>query len=722
VTTLHPLLQRQLRRCGLRPDVLPDSADAWTALLDRIGRAYKEADEERYLVERSMAISSAELQELNEGLRASGAVIERERAQLRSIVANAPIAMAMFDTEMRYLTHSRKWLEDYGLTACEIVGRSHYDVFPSMPSRWREAHGRCLAGEVVVQQEDLLEREDGTKLYLRWAVHPWHAVDGEIGGLVMVTDRIDDLVRAREAALENARLKSEFLATMSHEIRTPMNGVMGMVSLLLGTRLDVEQRDYAHAIQLSADNLLCIINDILDFSKIEAGSMTIESITMQPRVIVQEILELLVDGARRKSLELASLCHDDVPEFVCGDSVRLRQVLLNLIGNAIKFTPGGEVVVTTRGVSEPTGTRLVFEIRDTGIGMSAEVLAGLFRPFAQGDGSITRKYGGTGLGLAISQKLVALMGGTIDVESSQGAGSTFRFTVHCQSAMGEAPTNPRADALAMVQGKRVLIVDDNATNRRILEVKAKSWGMEPVAVESGPLALVAMRAGAAAGLPFELGILDMCMPEMDGYQLAAAIRRELAAESFPLVLLSSIVQRNQHETVMEAGFSGFLMKPVDETRLLRCLAEVCVQRQTPTASATAVPPVAARAANTTRRGRILLVEDNPINQRVAASMLKKRGHDVECCQNGREALELLAKSPFDVVLMDCQMPDMDGFAATRELRIRELATSTHVPVVALTAGALPGDREACLQSGMDDYLTKPFREEDLQRTLANWIH
>jgi PAS domain S-box-containing protein len=722
-TALHPLLLRQLRRCQLRPDELPTSAAAWAQLLDRISRTYRDADDERYLVERSLDVSSAELQALYRDLQASAAAVERERSQLRCIVADAPIAMAMFDTEMRYVTHSRKWLEDYNLHGREIIGCSHYQVLPDQPDEWRDAYRACLAGAVMVQAEDALLLADGSRIHLRWAIHPWHTPAGGIGGIVMVTDRIDDLVKAREAALATARLKSEFLATMSHEIRTPMNGVLGLTALLLETALDAQQREYAQGIHLSAENLLTIVNDILDFSKIDAGRLELEEVDLDPRALVQEVLELLAESAHRQGLELASQVGGDVPQTVRGDPVRLRQILLNLVGNAIKFTPSGEVVVSVRRDRAPRGHEdgalsLSFAVRDTGIGLTPEARARLFQPFSQGDGSTTRRYGGTGLGLAICRKLVGLMGGDISASNRPGGGSCFRFSVSLAAARAAGSAPPREDR-GMLRGSRVLVVDGNTSQRRILGADLRRHGLVATLAASAASGLARAGAATAAGTPFDLAIVDLRQVDGDPVALRAALEARNGG-NLPIVLLGSVLERSQLDAARTAGFAACLTKPISAAKLFDCLHRVWAEvSQDPPVGPS--PAMEQRPERTVARGRLLLVEDNPINQKVAAALLRRAGYHVTVCGNGKSALEMLAETEFDLVLMDCQMPEMDGFATTRELRRRERATSRHVVVIALTAGAMAGDRETCLQAGMDDYLSKPFRAADLLRVVETWM-
>ncbi len=655
--------------------------------------------------------------------------LEREHKKLHSIIEHAPIAMAMFDREMRYLAHSKRWIEDYAIRDKSIIGRSHYDVFPDIPERWKEIHRRGLAGEVITNPEDAFEREDGSRIHLRWAIHPWFTAEQSVGGIVMVTDCVDDLILAREAALETARLKSEFLANMSHEIRTPMNGVIGMTELMLNTQLEPEQREYAETVRASANALLGLINDILDFSKIDAGRMTVERVEFDLRTPVLEVVDLLAEHAQRKGLEICCLVHHDVPRRVLGDASRLRQVLTNLVGNAIKFTDSGEVCVRVNNQPAADGKPGVrFSIEDTGIGIAPEAHSRLFQPFCQADGSTTRRYGGTGLGLVISRKLVELMGGRMDVDSQPGVGSKFWFELPLECA-AEDPTAARIP-VCNLQGMRVLIVDDNATNRRILEIQTRSIGMQPELAHNVGSALEHLRARAAAGSRFDIVLLDFSMPDSDGFDFARAVKQDPVLAGTPLVLLSSVVDRVQYGDVRGHGFAGYLTKPLRESRLLECLNMVLGANHSgqvvPGAALPSQKPKALITNETLsetrmrRRMRVLLAEDNLVNCKVAVHMLEKLDCTVDVVEHGGFALDAVARAEYAFVLMDCQMPEVDGFEATRRLRESELGTGRHLPVIALTANAMPGDAQRCLVAGMDDYVSKPFKMDDLKRIIAEW--
>jgi two-component system sensor histidine kinase/response regulator len=643
--------------------------------------------------------------------------IEREREQLRQIVAHAPVAMAMLDREGRHVAHSARWLRYLATSDPSVVGRTIADVWPTMPGRYRTVLERALGGEVVSEPEDAIEREDGTRVYLRWTVHPWRDAKGAVGGVVLVVQSIDLLVRARQAALEASRLKSEFVANMSHEIRTPMNGVIGMTRLLLDTDLAPEQREYAEIIDASGRALLEIINDILDFSKIEAGRMELEVSDFDLRLAVREVLGSFAEAAQAKGLELLCLIRHDVPSALRGDPGRLRQVLTNLVGNAVKFTEKGEVVLrVTLADSVEDAVKVRFEVRDTGIGIDPALKPRLFQSFVQGDGSATRRYGGTGLGLAISKRLVSLMGGEIDVDSRPGRGSTFHFSARF---LRQAPVAAERPPVARLAGRRVLVVDDNATNRQILRQQLGYWGMRVSAVESGAIALAALQQAAAGGGSFDLAILDMKMPEMDGLTLARAIKGIGSLDGLRLVLLTSFGQRGHGAEAARIGISAYLTKPVDEGDLYDCLAEVLGgdrRSQVPHL----VTRHSLREARQPASAHLLVAEDNEVNQKVAVRILEKLGYTVEVAENGREAVEACERTRYDAVLMDVQMPGMDGYEATRLIRERE-ADGRRTPIVAMTANAMKGDREKCLEAGMDDYASKPVTPAELEAVLSRWI-
>jgi PAS domain S-box-containing protein len=534
-----------------------------------------------------------------------------------------------------------------------------------------------------------------------------------------------ELHRTRDIALESTSLKSAFLANMSHEIRTPMNGVIGMTDLLLETDLSSPQREYTENIQSSAEALLTIINDILDFSKVEAGLMRFDKIDFDLRTSVEASVELLAEQAQAKGLELACIVYPDVPTALQGDPGRLRQVLTNLIGNAIKFTDQGEIVVNVAKTSETAEQVILrFEIKDTGIGISPEAQQGLFQAFTQADSSTTRKYGGTGLGLAISKQLIELMGGQIRIESAPGAGSTFWFTAEFEKQLTPLAKEPASN----LSGARVLIADDNSTSRNILRHQTGSWEMISTEADSGERALERLRAAVAQGAPYDIAILDLTMPGLGGFQLADAIKADPAIAAVALVLLPPFGNGWHAEKARRTDIAAYLQKPVKQSQLYNCLVEVMEQHAiVKTVLATGfVTRRFSREAEVQQKDnpslnfRIIIAEDNLMNQKVALGQLYNLGYHAEAVGNGLELLKALENTEFDAILMDCQMPKMDGFAATAEIRRRE-GTARHTIIIAMTANAMDGDDKKCLAAGMDDYLSKPVKTEDLRQKLEHWI-
>ncbi len=665
-------------------------------------------------------------EDITERKEAEQAVRESE-SRFRELADSAPVIISLTELDRGVVFVNRTGIEFCGVSQDEVMGEG-WLRFIHGDDRQRGIDLSAFRAGVPKRMETELRvrRADGEYRWLATTSVPRFSPHGELIGFtnssIDVTERkqTETAMRlAKEAAEAASRAKSEFLANMSHEIRTPMNGIMGMTELALDTELSQRQREYLSLVKSSAESLLIVINDILDFSKIEAGKLSLDPTPFELRKVLDDTLQGLALRAHAKGLELACRTAPEIPESLLGDAGRIRQVLVNLIGNAIKFTSAGEVVLDVAiecAIGE--GVFLRFAVSDTGIGISGDKLASIFEPFEQADGSTTRRFGGTGLGLTISAKLVELMGGRIWVESNPGMGSTFWFTIALEP--GPGPETPRLEPEPpQLEDLPILIVDDNATNRLILREVVASWGMKPTTVDSGAAALKALRAAAARGVAFPIALVDGMMPEMDGLDLSAEIRSDSTLATLRILILSSAGHPEDTQDYQTLDISACLTKPVRQSELFDILMKTMSSSTNGSQlSPTKATPDLDRPA---RVLNILLAEDHPVNQKVATRMLERMGHLVTLARDGKQALLAFDSQPFDVILMDVQMPEMDGFEAVRAIRERETKLKSHTSIVALTAHAMLGDRERCLASGFDDYLSKPIRQIELAQALERTL-
>jgi PAS domain S-box-containing protein len=653
---------------------------------------------------------------------------QQAEARYRAFMNNIPAIALIKDSEGRVLYINEPMSRTYNIKLEAIQGKTMADWIPAEIAKEIRLHDQeVLSKKRLLEFEEVIPTPDGILHHWLAFRFPLEGPDGEVlVGTVCIdiTERKQSEVAlqvAKEMAETANRAKSEFLANMSHEIRTPLNGVVGMTELALGTDLTSEQREYLDTVKLSADCLLTVINDILDFSKIEAGRIDLEMMDFNVRDHLEATLKALAFRSDEKGLELLCEIAPEVPEMVRGDSNRLRQIVVNLVGNAIKFTDEGEVALKVRIDTEEGADRILhFTVSDSGVGIPPEKLKSIFEPFCQADSSTTRKYGGTGLGLTISTRLVGIMGGRMWVESEVGRGSEFHFTVRVGTSESAIEVGTIAP-VEILRGVKVLVADDNRTNRRILEGMLKRWEMDSTSVDCGEKALEALCSAMQAGEPYGLILTDMHMPKMDGFALIERIRQKPELSTAIIMMLTSAGHRGDAARCQELGVAAYLLKPIRQSELREAIARVLGAREQKGAIPLITRYSVGDALEPMAVLRVLVAEDNAVNQRLAARLLEKRGHRVIVTANGREAVEALANQSFDLVLMDVQMPVMDGFEATAAIREREKHNGVHMPIIALTAHAMKGDRERCLAAGMDGYLSKPIRPPELDQILEKYV-
>ncbi len=657
---------------------------------------------------------------------------ESELQMLRAVIDSLPDLIYFKDTEGRFLLANpaqRKFIT--GDAKKDVIGLTDAAFFPkeNAAAFFKDEQEIIRTGIPVVSQAERMHDAGKNDVWILTTKVPCRDLDGHVQGIIGIGRNVTaqkqiegELIQSRMQAEGANRAKSEFLANMSHEIRTPLNGVIGMTELALDTELTAEQREYLETVKLSAGALLTVINDILDFSKIEAGKIDIEAISFDLRDSIETTLKTLALRADEKAIELLCDIADNVPSSIRGDSVRLGQMLTNLVGNALKFTSEGQVAVKVEVESECDQTVVLhFTVADTGIGIPKEKQRAIFESFTQADTSTTREFGGTGLGLTITSRLATMMGGNIWVESEPGKGSEFHFTITA-GAGTEQIQHPESNLpYNLLLGTRVLVVDDNETNRRILDRMLVRWEMRPTCVEGGASALRELISACEAGDPYRLVLTDMHMPQMDGFGLVEQIRHQSEIASTTVIMLSSGPRRGEMARFRELGLFAYLVKPVRQNELRDSIARV-LDRRDPESPIKGMPPsLDRRLPKSSTALHVLLAEDNTVNQRLASRLLEKRGHSVTIANNGQEALNLLELRSYDLVLMDVQMPLVDGLEATRLIRDREKASGSHQPIVALTAHAVKGDEERCREAGMDGYLSKPIRPQELDAVLDTYL-